>query len=151
MFRIVGLVFVIFSVVSNVDAGNPIRPFKGAGIGVTTVSRHPTLPEPYLLLQAVEKGNYTHFGRAVVITMSADFNPVQGTVENGRSVATAADGSTANAQWSAQGMPDGTTVLSVIWSGGTKRFVNFRGESMTISAPIDETSFKNIHSGKVSY
>ena len=90
-------------VVCNADAANPSRPFKGVGIGETMFVPHPTLPAPFVLLQAKEVGNYTHFGRATIITMSGDFNPDTGTLTNGKSVTTAADGSMANATWSDSG------------------------------------------------
>ena len=152
--RLASLVLLLLSVVCDANAGGRARPsrtFRGVGIGTTVLSPHPTLPFPILLFQAREVGNYTHFGKSTIITTSGDFNTETGKFENGKSVATAADRSTANATWSAQAQPDGIAVLTVRWSGGTKRFTHFAGETTILALPLNETTFENHHSGKVSY
>jgi hypothetical protein len=132
--RICLAVLLTLTFVCNADAANPFRPFKGFGLAESMVAPHPTLPPPMLLFTAREIGNYTHFGKGTLITMSGDFDPIAGTLVNGKSVAIAADGSTANATWSSQLQPDGTGKALVIWSGGTKRFKNVKSTFRTSSA-----------------
>ena len=133
----------------------PFRPYKGVGIAQTSLVPHPTRPAPWLLFTATEIGQYTHMGRATVVTMKADFNPLAVAVENGVSAATAADKSKAFSTWFGGLGPDGRFVGTVTWSGGTKRFKYIQGTSTFISTPIGppETTniFRNDHSGRVSY